>query len=79
MGAREVERLGDGRASERAKEKFEGGRGLESWLSRVVVREREGVVVRLGVADEDRDDVVREFGGEGGVCEVFEGELQVGC
>ena len=79
MGAREVERLGDGRAGERAKEEFEGGRGLESWLSRVVVGEREGVVVGLGVADEDRDDVVGEFGGEGGVREVFEGELGAGC
>lgn len=76
MGAREVERLDDGGARECAEEEVECLGGLENGLCGVVVGEGEGEVGTVGgMADEGRDDFVGEFGGEGGVGEVFEGEL----
>lgn len=85
----EVERFGYAGEGERAEEEFEGFGCLQDGLRGVVVGEGEAEVGFVwggggggggsggfGVADEDGDDVVGEFGWEGWVGEMFEGELE---
>lgn len=73
--ARKVERLRHARARQRPEQQLERLRRPQHRLRRVVVRQRQAVVVRLGVPHQDRDDVVGEFRGEGRVREVLEGKL----
>lgn len=42
----------------------------------MVIGKGEGVVAVLSILDEGRDYIVREFGCQGGVCEILESTLQ---